>query len=341
MTPQANPPPAGPGPDLRVRCAIAFGAAVFAGALAAHTQVFGGGQGSDYRVLWDAAHAVARRVDPYGIRVDGSLPTLVDRFFYPLPAVLMGAPFAWLSVQLAAICFAACAGFALMFAITRDGFERVAIVLSIPFIVAAKIAQTTPLIMAFALLPPLAGFAFLKPNLATAFFARTPSVYSLATFVVLFGVATLAFPHWPVHWFQTVRSSPVHAAPIRTAFGFVGVASILRWRRPEARLLFVMTVVPHGLAFYDELPLWLVALTRREAMLLTVASWLACFAWLGVGDGKFMHSGTWSTAFLYLPTTVLVLRRANHGSVPKWIEERLHMLPSWLRGNAGVTAEAR
>ena len=95
-------------------------------------------------MLLDAAHAVARRVDPYGIRVDGSLPSLVDRFFYPLPAVLLGAPFVWLSVQLAAICFAACAGFALLFAITRDGFERVPIVLSIPFIVAAKIAQTTP-----------------------------------------------------------------------------------------------------------------------------------------------------------------------------------------------------
>ena len=85
----------------------------------------------------------------------------------------------------------------------------------------------------------------------------------------------------------------------------------------------------------------LVALTRREAMLLTVASWLACFAWLGVGDGKFMHSGTWSTAFLYFPATVLVLRRANRGGAPKWIEQRVHMLPSWLRGDAGLTAEAR
>jgi hypothetical protein len=323
-------------PNLRVRVAIALGAAVFAGALAAHTQAHAGGHGSDYRLLWSGARDVARGIDPYGIRPDGSLPTLVDRFFYPLPAVIIGAPFAWLPAEAAAICFAACAGFALLFAITRDDLERVPIVLSIPFIVAAKIAQTTPLIMAFALLPALAGLAFIKPNLGAAFFARSPSVSSLVTGAVLFGVATLAFPHWPLHWLQTVRSSTIHTAPLRTVFGFVGVASILRWRRPEARLLFVMTVVPHGLAFYDELPLWLVAMTRHEAMVLTAASWFACFAWLGVGDAQFMHSGIWSTAFLYLPATALVLRRANRGSVPRWIEERAHILPAWLRGDSAI-----
>ncbi len=280
MTRQPNLPQVGPAPDLRVRFAIAFGAAVCAGALAAHTQVYGGDKEATTAcywtqpTLWRVASIRTAFASTGRFRhslIDSSTRSPRSSWAPRSCGSQCSSPrFASLPARASRCCSplraTALSGYRSSCRFPLSWLQR---------------SRRRPLIMAFALLPPLAGFAFLKPNLATAFFARSPSISSLATCAVLLGLATLAFPHWPVHWFQIVRSSPVHTAPIRTAFGFVGVASILRWRRPEARLLFVMTVVPHGLAFYDELPLWLVALTRREAMLLTVASWLACFAGWG------------------------------------------------------------
>jgi hypothetical protein len=300
--------------------------------LAAYTQILGP-YGGDYRVVWTAGRDLLRGIDPYAIAADGTVPALAQRFFYPLPAAAFGMPFAWLSPPLAAICFASSSAVFLMFAVTREHLNQVPFVLGIPFIFACKISQTTPLVMALALTPGLAGVSLLKPNLGAAFFARSPRVAPLVVCGALLLVGFAVFPAWPSHWLTTVRSSTVHGAPFRTSLGAVGLLSILRWRRPEARLLFMMTVIPHGLEFYDEIPLWLVATTRREAMLLTFASWVGCLAWLGFGDGAFMHSPPWSTAFLYVPAAALVLRRENVGELPGWLESRVRALPSFLRGS--------
>jgi hypothetical protein len=321
-----------PRPDLRTRLALALFAGILAGVLAGYTEIVTGPPGSDYRVVWTAARSVLHGIDPYGV-TGSAVPPLGDRFFYPLPAWLFGMPFVWLPVSLAAVCFAAASGAFFMFAITRDGFERVPVVLSIPFIIANKISQTTPLVTALALTPALAGLALLKPNLGLAFFARAPKLLPVVVCAILLVAAWIAFPDWPAHWLATVRSSSVHEAPLRTSLGAVGLAALLRWRRPEARLLVVMTIVPHGLAFYDELPLWLVANTRREAMLLTMASWLAALAWLTFGDGRFMHSAPWSTGFLYVPAAGMVLMRKNEGSTPAWIEKWASSLPAFARGS--------
>jgi hypothetical protein len=36
---------------------------------------------------------------------------------------------------------------------------------------------------------------------------------------------------------------------------------------------------------------------------------------------------------LYLPCTVLVLRRKNTGELPDWLERRIAGWPTWLRGH--------
>jgi hypothetical protein len=322
-------------PDVRARLALAGLAGIIAGSLAAYTQIVTGPPGSDYRFVWEGAVNVLRGVDPYNIQ-NGAVPPLVHRFFYPLPGVLLGMPFAWLGVSLAAVCFSTASGAFLMFAMTRDGFERVPLVLSVPFLVAAKISQTTPLVTALALTPALAALSFLKPNIGLALFTRSPKLAPLIGGAILFGAAWIAFPSWPQHWLMTLHNSPVHFSPMRTSLGAAGLLGLLRWRRPEARLLVAMTIIPHGLEFYDEIPLWLVAATRREAMFLTLASWVGCLAWLGFGDGAFMHSPPWSTAFLYVPAAALVLRRKNEGEVPAWLESWVSALPSFLRGSAAA-----
>jgi hypothetical protein len=317
---------------LRTRLLLAAGTGVFGGALAAHTQIMNGPYGGDFRVVWVAARSILHGADPYGFSATGTVPDLAQRFFYPLPAALFGVPFAWLAPAIAAVCFAAASATFLMFAMTRDGFARVPFVLGIPFILASKISQTTPLITALALTPALAGLSLLKPNLGAAFLARSWRPGAVLACGALCVAAFIAFPDWPALWLATVRSSTVHEAPFRTSVGALGALSILRWRRPEARLLLVMTLIPHGLAFYDEIPLWLVANSRREAMMLSLFSWLGCLAWLTLGDARFMHSGPWSTTFLYLPATAMVLRRPNAGTVPARLESLLGRLPVFLRG---------
>src|SRR6478736_2542179 len=122
-------------PDVRARLALAALAGVVAGSLAAYTQIVTGPPGADYRFVWEAARSVVQGVDPYGIQ-NGAVAPLVHRFFYPLPGALLGMPFSWLGVSLAAVCFSVASAAFLMFAITQDGFERVPVVLSVPFLVA-------------------------------------------------------------------------------------------------------------------------------------------------------------------------------------------------------------
>ena len=101
-----------------------------------------------------------------------------------------------------------------------------------------------------------------------------------------------------------------------------------------------MTIVPHGLFFYDELPLWLVAETRREALALTGFSWAGWLAWNIASPGpNVVDSATWAVAALYIPALVMVLRRPNEGPMPSWVERAVAWLPAWIRGRAPNDSE--
>src|SRR5262249_42028692 len=144
---------------------------------------------------------------------------------------------------------------------------------------AAQFAQSTPLVLALALFPATRALSMLKPNLGLAVFAWRPAWRNVLLASAIFIVSVWFWPSWPHSWYLTAHGSPAHHSPALTGIGALALLSILRWRRPEARLLFAMTVVPHGLYFYDELPLWLVAQTRRESMLLVLTSWLGWLGW--------------------------------------------------------------
>jgi hypothetical protein len=291
-----------------------------------------GDNGGDHLLWWKASRAVMAGYDPYGIGPTGQLPAVNDRFFYPLPALSLSLPFDWLSPRWAAFWFTIASAGLLGFAITRDGYARVPVLFSTAFLTAAQFAQSSPLITALALVPSLAFLSLLKPNLGLCLFAAWPR-WRPVVGVVILGLLSLAMmPGWPWEWIATVRSSPVHHAPWRTGIGAVGLLGLLRWRRPEGRLLTAMTVVAHGTSFYDEIPLWLVAETRREAMVLTLMSWLGWLAWHSIGDGQLASSTAWASAFHYLPALVMVLRRPNEGDVPQWLERVLTKSPRWVRG---------
>ena len=322
-----------PKPAARLSIALLF--ALVAGAIAWRAQYVAHAGGSDHVILQRAARIFLAGGDPYQVGPGNHLPDVFWRFFYPLPSIILGLPFAWLPPEQTAIAFVVCSSFLLGWCLTRDGFERVSVVLSVSFLAAAQFAQSSPLILALALIPATRALAILKPNIGLAIFAWRPAWRNVLIAAALFAVPIAFWPTWPEHWLISVRSSPAHHAPALTGIGAIALLSVLRWRRAEARLLLVMTIVPHGLFFYDELPLWLVAETRREAMALTGFSWLGWLAWNIASRGPSVpDSATWAVASIYVPALVMVLRRPNEGPLPSWAERAVAWLPTWIRGRA-------
>ncbi|HSQ04809.1 MAG TPA: hypothetical protein VLN59_12280 [Burkholderiales bacterium] len=306
-------------PPLRTRVLIAALFAGVAGAITWRSQYVVHALGGDYLMLWRAAHIVLDGGDPYRLMWWMKLPALHTPFNYPLPGVGMGLPFVWLRPQNAAIAFVTCSAGLLGFALTRDSFARVPILLSIPFIFAAQLSQTSLLILALGLVPAAAGLTVMKPNIGLALFSWRPHNRTVVVGGILLLGTVIISPSWPAEWIVLVRTSPTHHAPIATG-GIVALVALLRWRRPEARLLVAMALIPHGLYFYDELPLWLVAATRREAVILTVMSWVGWFGWLAMSNGSggphLRDAAPWIVASLYAPCAIMILLRPNESEAP-------------------------
>ena len=110
--------------------------------------------------------------------------------------------------------------------------------------------------------------------------------------------------------------SPVHAPPLLRPGGFLLLAALLRWRRPEARLLAALCCLPHVTTLYETVPLFLVTSNRHQAYLLLVLSYVAAVvqAWL-VPTGSLLEQvvGRWPVLLLllYLPALVMVMLRPN------------------------------
>jgi hypothetical protein len=194
--------------------------------------------------------------------------------------------------------------------------------------------------LALALLPGAAGLTVMKPNVGLALFAWRPAWRTVVVGSALIIGTVAVAPDWIPRWLHLVRTSPTHRAPLFVGVGAVCLLALLRWRRPEARLLAAMTLIPHGLYFYDELPLWLIARSRRDALVLSGASWVSWVVWIITSDGPHLRDvGPWLVLFLYLPCLALVLSRPNEGPMPSWVESSVRRLPKWIRGNAPELAQ--
>jgi hypothetical protein len=137
----------------------------------------------------------------------------------------------------------------------------------------------------------------------------------------------------------------VPAAFVWQGGGPLLLLSLLRWRRPEARLLLALAVVPHNYVWYDQLLLFLVPDKPRQLW----AMWALSWASMHVADYYFARAGIPEpagqiafrapvVALLYLPSLAMLLSRRNEGTAPAWLEKRIATLPAWLRGAPSHTA---
>jgi hypothetical protein len=207
---------------------------------------------------------------------------------------------------------------------------------------------------------PLAAlFLIAKPNIALAILSglrsRRQLVVTVIAGVVLVVVALLARGDWIGHWISALLSKEFVSAPISNPGGFLLLLSLLRWRRPEARVFAALVAIPQTPSFYDLVPLIVIARNMREVSFLSLLTSILFCAVLGLGPAPNYYEFTHRIELLavwivYLPALVMLLRRPNVSEDPpgeprprksprEWIES-LPRLDFWLLLLNGVFAVA-
>jgi hypothetical protein len=97
--------------------------------------------------------------------------------------------------------------------------------------------------------------------------------------------------------------------------------------------------VPITLMAYETVPLFLIPRTFWETAALVGLSYTQHHLTVMLTPVPWTHeamtaiSGNLFVLLLYLPVTIMVLRRPNAGPAPRWLEHRVACLPAWLRGS--------
>ena len=264
----------------------------------------------DFTYPLRGALALIEGLDPYEVIRPSGPPPYDWPFMYPLTAALVAMPFALLPMQLAGVLFVTLSVAAFVYFLSKGGLGRCWALVSVPFCMSVVLAQWGPLLMAGVMTPFLGWALAAKPTIGLALFAYRPNWKTAAGALLLAALAFIIQPNWLSEWVSVARSLEGHPIPAAHPLGMLALVSLLRWRRPEARLVGVMALMPQNLYFYDQLPLWLVARNGREALALTLASWVA---WAGMkfqcGDQPFCgpEAAPWLLACVYLPAAAIAL----------------------------------
>lgn len=348
-------------PSLVRRSLLALLIAMIAGGFVwfTHRSMMQESLSPDSLALWRGARIVLDGGNPYDVATWHTMPAgdsdpeawreAIEPLYYPLPALIVWAPFALGSFLAGSIAFCSLGAFACAFALSRGGLHRVWLCGGVPFIVALRFGQWSTWLVAAAALPLLGFLLPAKPNLGLPLFLARPSRVATASAFALVAVSMMVMPSWPVAWYAAItgpfRETVPHPMPV-TQFAGAGVLvllALLRWRRPEGRLIALMACVPQLPFWADQLPLATVAESRREVIWSVVAGHIAFLAWFAFARKVEMYvpvMAPYALAGTYLPALFMVLRRPNVGPVPGWLERQVGLLPTWLRGDAPPTLRA-
>jgi hypothetical protein len=334
-------------PSRRVRILLAVAASILSG-FRALLWVSGERKSRDFDQVWFAAKTLLGGRNPYheigpGLAFDWPAP-----LYYPLTAAIPVTPLSLVDRRLAAVLFAAIASGAFVWAATRRSLAPAVVITSASAALAAEAVQWSPLLGAAFGIPWLGALLSSKPSIGLAVFAARPSRAALLGTIVLIAISLALLPSWPLDWISALRHTSLgikggtpYFAPVGTSGGMFAVLALLRWRRPEARLVFVLACVPQTPLLYETVPLFLVPSTITEGGILWLGSWLAAL-WLSMAgpyDGDLARFTVSARAIgwcLYLPCVAMLLRRPNAGALPpriaRWLEAS--RLPAWIKGRS-------
>jgi hypothetical protein len=302
----------------------------------------------DFAQAWFAARAVLDGANPYlligpGLPFDWPWP-----FLYPLPAALVAIPFSPLSQATASILFFGIGSACFAWALMQYGYGPLFGFFGGGLHYAAEAAQWSPLLAASVVVPPIGFLLVAKPTVGLAMFAARPSRWAVAGALSLCALALLLQPTWIHDWLGAIATNSERMAPRHPyrppVFNLGGVFALLcltRWQRPEARLVAVLACMPQTSALYETVPLFLVPQTFVEAAVLVGLSYahalVAHPAPMSDWATAMEQSARWIPLFLYIPVTVMILRRPNDGPTPQWLESAFGRWSSRLRGTRALS----
>jgi hypothetical protein len=273
----------------------------------------------DFTWHWLAARALIEGKDPYVVITAGGPYQLDAPYVYPLTSAIAAVPFAlWLSPTAAVAVWIGVGSALLAFGLTGEGYTKLLAFLSMPYIWAASSGQFSPLLTAAALLPWLGFITPVKPQIGIASLSYRPSRIAIFGAIAFVALSLIVNPSWPREWLDTVphRVPGIYRSPVTVIGGPFLLLALMRWKRADARLLLVMSLVPQNMLFYDQLLLWLIPKSKNEYMLLGALSMIAPLV------ASFFLRGSdiiavnrayapFIVAMVYLPCLVMVLRRPN------------------------------
>ena len=269
---------------------------------------------ADFDYFWTAGRAVLNGVDPYGaVREAVQQGTLRWPLYYPATAAIIMAPFGALPNRFAVSIFTALGMAFLAWSLERGPVFRRWMLVSAPALQNLLLGQWSPWLTAAVGLPWLGVVWAAKPTLGVALFVAWPSRWSLFGGLSVLVLSLLLLPHWPADWLSALRSTPQYLAPVQRPGGVLLLLAFLRWRRPEARLLGTLALVPHTAGLYESLPLLLIPQSAgRFAVLMLLEYFAAFLAYTVVSPGNLggMMDAGWGylLMLIYLPCLWMVLK---------------------------------
>ena len=301
---------------------------------------------TDFDQVWYAARALRLGLNPYQvIGPAGSWYRMPWPLYYPLPAIILIWPLSFVPLFLARCLFLGLSSALLAYGVTRRSWLPLLIFVSGSYMEAARLAQWSPLFAASLAMPLLSVCFPAKPSAAALCgpavqWRRRQVAAVMVCWVALLITAWVILPTWLGDWLVTLHQTPHIRSMLVAPGGVLLLGAILRWRRPEGRLLFAYAVVPHNASAYEALPVLLVATSRPEFTLLGVGSVCAFILQTQVQWPLVMgsHFPVGNIFCVYLPALVMVLRRRNEGSVPEWLERWIAAAPAWVRGYRAASA---
>ena len=297
----------------------------------------------DFAFWRRAARAVLEHDNPYAI-VRGA--NQVPFFLYPLPSALAIIPLTWIPASLGGALFVGSSCALLAFAVTANAWWPLLMFLSGSMVLTVRTAQASAWLTAALFVPSLTWMGVFKPNIGLAILAYRPSWKHALIMIAIAGLSLLVMPTWPREWIATASRSPYHFAAWRVPGGVLLFAVLSRWRRPEARLIAMLALVPSSPIVYETLPLFVVPRTKQQMILLVILTnvmfLLTASISLQRDTQNYLDVARPAiVALVYAPAALMVMLRPNEGTLPTWLENRVTRLPSWLRGTPIAAPAAR
>src|SRR5215211_4482956 len=214
----ATPPRPVSAPSTRLRIAFALAVGVACGAYVLAFGLTNPDFTSDFDQVWGGASALLHGQNPYDVVGPGKQYPWSWPLYYPLPALLIVMPLGFLPILAARVVFAGVSAALVAFGISRDGFARWPLFISISFVTAVELCQWSNLQLAAMLLPALGWVAVAKPNIGAAMAVQARTDRALIIMAggsaALVALSFLVLPDWPRQWLENVRSAPHFRSPL-------------------------------------------------------------------------------------------------------------------------------